>query len=234
MTAAIELEGLRFGYGDVPLLNAVTLSVGQGGLIGILGPNGGGKSTLLRLLLGLLEPEAGRVRVLGRCPRAARREMGYVPQTSTLRRDFPITVAEAVQLGRLERSRPFGGFTAEDRRRALGALRRVRIDDQAQRPIEQLSGGQFQRMLLARALVAEPRLLLLDEPTSSLDAQGKANLYELFIDLSRHSTVLAVSHEASLLADYASRLLRLDDGRVTDVTAEGPDLATATEPGRRG
>lgn len=233
MTAAIELEGLCFGYGDAPLLDAVTLSVGEGELIGIMGPNGGGKSTLLRLLLGLLEPDSGHVRVLGRPPRAARREMAYLPQTSTLHRDFPITVAEVVQLGRLGRSRPFGGFTGEDRRRALSAMRRVRVDDQAERPIEQLSGGQFQRMLLARALVAEPRVLLLDEPTSSLDAQGKVDLHELVIELSRRSTVLVVSHEASLLADYASRLLRLDGGHLTDVMVEGSDRAMAREPGRR-
>ncbi len=197
---ALELEGVSFSYGRVPVLEDVDLRVERGGFLGIIGPNGAGKTTLLRLALGLLEPNSGRVRVLGGSPAEARGRVGYVPQHARFQRDFPILVREVVLTGRLGSEVSLGGWSDDDREAAARALERVELEGLGDRPVGTLSGGQLQRTLVARALAMEPELLLLDEPTASVDTRVGRRLYRLLDDLTERMTVILVSHDIGVLS----------------------------------
>lgn len=210
----IRLEGVTFSYGGAPVLEGLDLEVQQGELLGIVGPNAGGKSTLLKVILGLIEPQAGRVRVFGRSPAEARRRVGYVPQYPSFPRDFPITVEQTVLLGRLGASARRGwlstlapgGWSSEDRAAARRALTEVEADDLAGRQIGSLSGGQLQRVLLARALVSDPRLLILDEPTANIDQRVEGEIFDLLKHLNARMTILVVSHDVAFISGYVSRV----------------------------
>ncbi|MDY0307344.1 MAG: metal ABC transporter ATP-binding protein [Desulfovibrio aminophilus] len=199
---AIELRGISFSYDGSPVLENVDLSVPEGDFLVLLGPNGGGKSTLLKLVLGLLAPASGSISVLGLPPGQAGARIGYLPQYTQISRAFPITVLDAVTLGLV---RPgLNGVRGllprrEDRRKALLALERVGLTDQAGRQISALSGGQKQRALIARALVDQPSLLLLDEPTASVDPRARDDLFRLLLQLNRDMTIVMVSHDVSVL-----------------------------------
>lgn len=196
--AAIELEGVSLAFRNEPVLEDVTLRVDEHDYLAILGPNGCGKTTLLRVVLGLLRPQKGRVRVFGQPPERVRRWMAYVPQRAHFDLDFPIRVRDVAAMGRLRRR----DSAAELRRRAEEALATVEILDLADRPIGSLSGGQLQRVLIARALASEPRLLLLDEPTASLDERIGRSVWELLEELSRDMTIVLVSHDIGAISHY--------------------------------
>jgi zinc transport system ATP-binding protein len=210
MTPAIVLQDVSFSYGDAPVLEHVDLTVDKGGFLGIVGPNGGGKTTLLKLILGLLEPASGHVSVLGGPPARAREAIGYVPQFATLVRDFPITVRDTVLLGRLGKTRWLGGYRGVDRAAAYEAMTQTRIVDLAERPIATLSGGQLQRALIARALAAEPEILMLDEPTANIDFGVEVDVFELFKQLNRRMTIIVVSHDVGFISQYVSRVACLN------------------------
>ncbi len=224
--AVIRVWDLRFAYGAAPVLEGVNLEVGAGEFLGIVGPNAGGKSTLLKLILGLLVPQAGRIRVLGHPPAAASRLIGYVPQYPSFPRDFPITVEQAVLLARiggrgrqhagasglrnplpgwLAALRP-GGYGRADRAAARQALEEVEAADLAQRRIGSLSGGQLQRVLLARALAGEPRILILDEPTANIDQRLEGDIFDLLRRLNARLTILVVSHDIGFISSYVGRV----------------------------
>jgi zinc transport system ATP-binding protein len=198
---AAELENVSLALRGVPVLEDVTLRIEAGDYLALLGPNGGGKSTLLKVLLGLLEPDRGSVRVFGQAPRVARGRIGYVPQYFRFDRDFPIRVADVVLMGRMGRSRRVS-LDAGDRRVADAALARVEMEPLAARPIGDLSGGQLQRVLIARALAQQPELLLLDEPTSSLDERIERSVWELFAELSQEMAVVVVSHDIGAISQH--------------------------------
>ena len=202
----IELRGVSFAYGAVPVLEHVDLAVPPGEFLAIVGPNAGGKSTLLKLILGLLEPTAGTVRVLGLSPQAASREIGYVPQYPAFARDFPLTVEQVVLTGRLGRGRLLGGYRAEDREMARWVMTQTEIADLAQRRIATLSGGQLQRVLVARALACEPQILILDEPTANIDMRVESDIFDLLRALNRHMTILVVSHDVAFISAYVRRV----------------------------
>jgi zinc transport system ATP-binding protein len=202
----IELRGVSFAYGAVPVLEDVDLVVPPGEFLGIVGPNAGGKSTLLKLVLGLLEPTAGTIRVLGRGARVASREIGYVPQYPAFARDFPLTVEQVVLTGRLGRGRLLGGYRAEDREMARWVMTQTEIADLAQRRIATLSGGQLQRVLVARALACEPQILILDEPTANIDMRVESDIFDLLRALNRHMTILVVSHDVAFISAYVQRV----------------------------
>ena len=164
-SAAVELRDVGFSFRETPVLEGVSLSVESGDYLAILGPNGSGKTTLLRLILGLLEPDRGSVRVFGETPAKARGRVGYVPQRAAFDLDFPIGVLDVVLMGRLAARRPLRFFSGDDRAIALGALEKVEMASHADRPVGALSGGQLQRVLIARARAREPHRLLHDEPT---------------------------------------------------------------------
>jgi zinc transport system ATP-binding protein len=206
----IELDSVSFTYGGPPVLQDVSLEVPPGEFLGLVGPNGGGKSTLLKIMLGLLEPSTGRVAVLGRRPAEACREVGYVPQHPSFPRDFPITVEETVLLGRLGRTRGWGGFTAADRPIARRAMVETEVPDLAGRPLSTLSGGQIQRVLIARALASEPRVLLLDEPTANIDLRVESDIFTLLKQLSARLTIIVVSHDVGFISQYVTRVACLN------------------------
>jgi zinc transport system ATP-binding protein len=202
----IELSGVSFAYGTVPVLQDVDLAVAPGEFLGIVGPNAGGKSTLLKLILGLLEPAAGRVRVLGRRPQAASPAIGYVPQYPAFARDFPVTVEQVVLTGRLGRGRLLGGYRREDREMARWVMTQTEIADLAPRRIATLSGGQLQRVLVARALACEPQILILDEPTANIDMRVESEIFDLLRVLNQRMTILVVSHDVAFVSAYVRRV----------------------------
>lgn len=195
-----ELRGVSFSYGaGTRVLDNVDLTLRRGDYLAVLGPNGGGKSTLLRLLLGALAPDSGLVRLFGGPPHQARGRIGYMPQLTRPRKDFPIIVRDAVLQGLAGRAGRWLRYTAEERSRAGRALERVGMADSAGRRLANLSGGQQQRALIARALVADPELLLLDEPAASVDAASKTALFELLAGLNQNMTIVCVSHDLSVI-----------------------------------
>ena len=161
--AVIEFEGVSFAYpGGPEVISNATFSVHDGESVCTIGPNGGGKSTLLKLMLGLVKPQAGRLKVLGTTPSRARTQIGYMPQHLNFDPRFPVTTLDLVLMGRLGIA-PLGPFRKPDRDAAMAALERVRMADCAKQPFSSLSGGQRQRVLIARALASDPKILLLDE-----------------------------------------------------------------------
>lgn len=207
---AILVEDLSFSYGESLVLEHLDLQIAVGEFVGLVGPNAGGKSTLLRLILGLLEPQAGRIQVLGRAPRLARRQIGYVPQFPGFPRDFPISVEQMVIMGRLGGGALFGWYRAADRAAVQVALEEVEAADLAKRRIGTLSGGQLQRVLLARALVAAPEILVLDEPTANIDQRTEGDVFELLAALNRRLTILLVSHDIAFVSQYVGRVACLN------------------------
>ena len=210
-TPAVELEDVSFAYrGGPPALEGVSLSVEQGAFVGIAGPNGGGKTTLLRLALGLERPASGRVLVFGRPPgtRGGPR-IGYLSQRAQLVSGTPVTVRELVEAGRLAVRGPFGPLRAPDRAAVAHAIERVGLGDHADAPLRTLSGGMQQRAFIAKALATEPALLALDEPTTGVDAESQESLAVLLAELRSELgvTILYVSHEFGAVEHVVSRLV---------------------------
>ncbi len=210
MKNSVEMKNVCFRYGNIHVLQNVNLSIKRNELIGIIGPNGGGKTTLLKLLLGLLEPTKGRVRIFGKSPKQGRKEVGYVPQHSDFDRTFPISVLEVVLLGRLGGKRLFSVYSEEDRKIAAYSLKKVGMEKYIKRQINALSGGQIQRVLIARALATEPKLLILDEPLSSVDQDFQKSFYELLAELKKEMTILLVTHDVSVASIYLDSLACLN------------------------
>ena len=198
----IEIKGLWAGYEDETVLENIDLTVRERDFIGLIGPNGGGKTTLVKVLLGLLPPTRGRVRVMGQPIEAGRAHIGYVPQRVEFDRYFPISVWEVARMGRVGRRRLLWRYTAEDDAIVAEMLRRVEMLDLRDRPIGALSGGQRQRVYIARALVKEPEILLLDEPTASVDPQVSTNIYELLRELNEQKTIILISHDMNAVSSY--------------------------------
>ncbi|MBN1642244.1 MAG: metal ABC transporter ATP-binding protein [Anaerolineae bacterium] len=198
----IAIRHLWAGYEHEQVLEDVNLSVRELDFIGLIGPNGGGKTTLIKVLLGLLPPTRGEVQVMGMSPREGRRYIGYVPQFVEFDREFPISVWDVACMGRLGRRGLFHRFTAEDDAVVAAALRQVEMLDLRDQPIGELSGGQRQRVYIARALATEPAILLLDEPTASVDPQIRTSIFELLRDLNDRATILMISHDMGAVSSY--------------------------------
>ena len=175
-------------------------------LVSMIGPNGGGKTTLFRLLLGLLKPTQGTIRIFGQPPERSRTRMGYVPQAARFDPRFPISVKDVVAMGRLG-NLPAGPYRAADRRAVLEALEEADLTDLRNRAFADLSGGQRQRVLIARALASRPELLLLDEPTANLDRTAEARLYELLRRLNQRLTILMASHDVGFVTRFVKQCL---------------------------
>ncbi len=214
MDQVIDIRSMNFAYGSTPTLSGINLQIEDGEFLGIVGPNAGGKSTLLKVILGLLDPQSCHVRVLGRRPCAARQQLGYVSQHPSFPRDFPITVEQVVQLGRLGLGQKGRWWQAlkpsrisrDDNNVVQAALEEVEADDIAKRQIGSLSGGQLQRVLLARALVSEPRILILDEPTANIDQRLEGEIFDLLQRLNERMTILVVSHDVAFISSYVKRV----------------------------
>ena len=191
---AIEVRNVSFSYGDASVLSDVSFSVAAGEFLAIIGPNGGGKSTLMKLIVGLLKPSRGEVRLFGEKVPSKKVSVGYVPQNTNHNVEFPITVEECVSTG-LPRYRP-------DPEKVRDALQTVKMETFAGRRLGELSGGERQRVLIARALAASPRILFLDEPSSNIDSRGQEDLYGLLAKLNEKMTIVIVSHDLMVLSNH--------------------------------
>ncbi|MCP4606148.1 MAG: ABC transporter ATP-binding protein [Proteobacteria bacterium] len=221
-TLAIEVKGLYKSFGLTPVLEDVNLTCEQDEFLGVIGPNGGGKTVLLKLILGLLKPDRGTILVLGTTPDHAHGQVGYVPQYASFDSEFPINVRDVVLTGRQIGGRLFKRYNRHDRDKAAAALNKVDMHAYAERQIGKLSGGQLQRVLIARALVTEPKILLLDEPTANLDPSGGHNLYELLAKLKKEMTVVLVSHDIGVISGYVNSVACVNRRLYQHTGAEPP------------
>jgi zinc transport system ATP-binding protein len=196
----IDVSGVWFSFNGQAVLQDIDLKVERGDFLVVIGPNGGGKTTLLRLMLGLLEPSRGTVRVFGRPPRKAVHRIGYVPQNVHINKTFPVSVLDVVLMGRLRIGKGWSRHTRQDRQAARAALEQMGVWEYRHRRIGELSGGQLQRIFIARALVSGPEILFLDEAMASIDAQSRGEFYEALTDLNRTVTIVAVSHDMMILS----------------------------------
>ena len=216
--SVILLRDVTFSYGGEPALEDVSLTVCDRQAVCIVGPNGGGKTTLVKLILGLLAPQRGEIRLFGQPPCHARHRVGYMPQHVQHDSQFPVTVMDIVLMGRLHGI--LGWPHRADRRAALDALRQVGLDDFGRRPFASLSGGQRQRVLIARALSGNPDLLLLDEPTSNVDSLVEARLLDLLRELNRRMTIVMVSHDLGFVSGFVESVICVNRRVVVHPTAE--------------
>lgn len=206
----IDINNLSFSYKKEMALENITLHVKEKDFLAIIGPNGGGKSTLLKLILGILNSNKGEIKIFTEKPSKNLSKIGYVPQNTNVNTDFPIKVIEVVLMGHIGHKKPFFGYGEEEKRCALGALTQVGMQEYAQEKIGLLSGGQRQRVMIARALCSHPKILLLDEPTSNIDAKGQRDIYELLKELNNHITIVVVSHDISVILEYASSVAHIN------------------------
>ncbi len=222
---AIDIKDLCFSFpGSGRILHDISITVPEGDFLAIIGPNGGGKTTLLRLILGLLKPDSGSISVLGESPAAARSRAGYVPQVTASRLGFPITVMDTVLMGMLHTRGIFQPYNSDDRDAAQEKLELLRVTNLAGRRIGDLSGGQRQRVYIARALASDPELLLLDEPAAGVDPENQENFFNILKDINSRTTIVMTTHDVGAVSSYISRIaclnvnIYLHDGRLTEET----------------
>ncbi len=219
----IVVRGLAFAYDGATVLEDVNLTIDRGQWVSVVGPNGGGKTTLLKLVLGLLRPTSGNVLLFGQPPERARRRVGYMPQHMRFDPQFPMTVMDIVLMGRLGGkglSGLLGWFGRDDRKAAVEALDEVGMADQTRRPFAALSGGQRQRALIARALCCRPEMLLMDEPTANIDVRGEAQVMEILRRLAERMTIVMVSHDLGFVVREVQSVVCVNRRVVVHPTSE--------------
>ncbi|MGH2530962.1 MAG: metal ABC transporter ATP-binding protein [Thermomicrobiales bacterium] len=225
----IDFDHVTCGYDGAPVLRGVGLRVSAGEFVGMIGPSGAGKTTLLRAMLGLAPRVSGRVTVGDRpvTPGRPPASVGYVPQVETVDWHFPVTVENVVLMGKVREARLLPWPNQEDRREVGRVLERLGIGDLGRRHIRDLSGGQQQRTFLARALVGSPRLLILDEPTASVDVKTRDDILHLLVELNREGvTIVMTTHELNTVAAHLPRVLCVNGG----IVAQGPPPEIFTSP----
>ncbi|RJQ44911.1 MAG: metal ABC transporter ATP-binding protein [Anaerolineaceae bacterium] len=220
----ISIRNLWAGYDSQPVLEDINLDVMQGDFIGLIGPNGGGKTTLLKVVMGLIEPHKGIISVMGKDPKQGRCHIGYVPQQVALDRDFPISVWDVVKMGRLGCRGMLQRTSKDDEDIIIDSLQQVDIHNLRTRAIGDLSVGQRQRVYIARALATRPLILLMDEPTASVDPQASKNIYELLHELNKEITIVMVSHNMDAVSSHVKSIgcinRRLYYHGTTEITEE--------------
>ncbi len=211
----INIKNLFFKYQKTEVLENVNLTIKDDDFLAIIGPNGGGKSTLLKLILGLLPLQSGTIE-----KNIENNQVGYVPQNTNLNIDFPITALEVVLMGHISSKKRLFGYSKDEISCALESLNQVGMKDFANKKIGDLSGGQRQRVFIARALCSNPKIMLLDEPTASIDVQGQQEIYELLRELNKTICIVVVSHDLSILLNYAKNVAHVNRGLVYHSLAE--------------
>ncbi len=202
---AIIFENISFSYHKRQILEEVNLKIPDGEFASIVGPNGGGKTTLLKLMLGLIKPDTGTIRIFGDTPEQAREKMGYMPQYAHLDMNFPATVMDVVLMGRLGKRKLW--FSKQDKEKARIAIDEVDMASHIHTGFSELSGGQKQRVLIARALCSNPSILLLDEPTANVDQETEENLFSILQKLNTNMTILLVSHDLGFVSKYVKSVI---------------------------
>ncbi|MDX3959417.1 ABC transporter ATP-binding protein [Aliarcobacter skirrowii] len=211
----IKIKNLFFKYQKTDILENVNLTIKDDDFLAIIGPNGGGKSTLLKLILGLLPLQSGKIE-----KNIKNSQIGYVPQNTNLNIDFPITALEVVLMGHVSSKKRIFGYSKDEISCALDSLNQVGMKDYANKKIGDLSGGQRQRVFIARALCSNPKIMLLDEPTASIDVQGQQEIYELLRELNKSICIVVVSHDLSILLNYAQNVAHVNRKLVYHSLAE--------------
>lgn len=206
----IEVKNLSFSYDKELILEDINIEVYERDFLVIIGPNGGGKSTLMKLLLEIHKPDIGNINFLKQDINEKDKNTAYVPQNTNVNINFPIKAIEVVMMGSKPKKLPFFGYKKEELNYALEILKKVGIEKFAESKIGSLSGGQRQRVLIARALYSNPKILLLDEPTSNIDADGQKAIYELLKELNKEVTILVISHDLSIILGYASKVAHIN------------------------
>lgn len=207
MSDDIRTQHLCFGYDAQEVLTDVSVNIKSGEFIGLIGPNGGGKSTFLKLIMGFLSPIHGSIEVLGTRPENAQSQIAYVPQNVRFDRHFPITALEVVLGGLISKLSWWGAFSKQDYEKAYNALQKVGLTDLADRPFGTLSGGQQQRVLIARSLASDPKIFLLDEPTANVDPEAEKDILNLLNQLKGKMTILMVTHDLQTAIHQFDRVL---------------------------
>jgi len=221
VNTVISLNNVNFAFNHGPvILKDINLNVAPGEFIGVVGPNGGGKTTLLKLILGLLKPNSGTITVLGRSPELAHHLVGYVPQFSSFDRDFPISVEQVVLSGRLGKTSWLGKYTLKDKKKIATILNQLEIANLLKNSISELSGGQLQRVMIARALACEPKILLLDEPTANIDIHAEKNIFDLLKIINQTVTIILVSHDIGFVSHYIHRVACVNTNLVCHLTSQ--------------
>ena len=206
----VKLQDIGVEFEGNTVLHNHNLTVYDDDFIGIIGPNGGGKTTLLKVILGLVKPSRGKISVFGTSPEKARKQIGYVPQIMEVERDFPVSVRDTVLMGRLGRKGLFKGHNKTDYAQVDRALEIVEMSDMKDRRTGALSGGEGQRVMIARALASEPRLLLLDEPTASIDPKLKTDIYDLLNRLKNQMAIILVTHDIGVISSHVDKVACLN------------------------
>lgn len=208
----VSIRDLWVCRAEHAVLESISLELFAGDFLGLIGPNGGGKSTLLKVMLGLIKPDRGEVTLFGLPPAAARSHVGYMPQKTIFDSSFPVKVLDVVLMGRYSRKGLMRRYGYEDREAAQRALQAVGMQDRADREIGALSGGEQQRVFVARSLVSDPQLLLLDEPTAGVDSAQQTDFYDLLCHLNRDLgiAIVLVSHDVTAISTYVSKIACLN------------------------
>lgn len=210
LKTVVEFDKVSFGYGTGNAVEDVTLKIYDKDFFGIIGPNGGGKTTLIKLILGLESVSKGKLLVFGSKPGIWRKRIGYVPQYTNFDFNFPISVRDVVLTGRLGNSPLLFGYSTEDKNAASETMESLGIDHLKNRRLGSLSGGERQRVLIARALVSDPDLLILDEPTSSVDIGAEENIYGLLKGLNESITIILISHDIGFVTSHVNKVACLN------------------------
>jgi zinc transport system ATP-binding protein len=228
-TPIIELKNVSFSYNHHVILKNVNMMVHANDFVAVIGPNGGGKTTLLKLMLGLLPVRHGTILILGQAPQKVSHKIGYVPQDIYSNKNFPISVMDVVLMGCLRSDRIWTRPTKKDRISAQKALDKMEMLQYHTRRIGELSGGQRQRVFIARALAGNPEFLFLDEPTASVDTHGQPELYALLKELNNNVTILVVSHDLMVVSSYVKTVICVNQcvhqHDAAEMTQEMLDLA---------
>jgi zinc transport system ATP-binding protein len=234
---AVQFDSVSFSYGDAVVLENASFHIHRGEFTALVGPNGSGKTTVIKLILGLEQPSIGRITLLGdphtavQKTAAGRGRIGYVPQQPPADKAFPVAVRDVVRMGLLSPSRSYG---ADARTAATRAMEQTDIAELAERPWRALSGGQRRRVLVARALVSRPELLILDEPTANMDTESEKRLFETLGKLKGGTTILIVTHDMNFVSALTNRVLCLGDDTHRRGIVQHPIARSAADTGHHG
>lgn len=202
----IEIKDLNFAYNDQNILEKINLVIEECDYIGIVGPNGGGKTTLLKLISGLLKPKSGSIKVLGMEPEKVKSKIGYVPQFGQMEKDFPIKASDVVAMGNFNSKSFFPWKKKNEVDKVKNVMEKLEIFKLKDQLFDELSGGQKQRCLIARALISKPEIILLDEPTASVDSSVEKDIFELLKEINKDKTIILVSHDIGFISSYVNKI----------------------------